>query len=50
MIETSTYRGFRSIGFQGGFYFIGILNREIRQVKAPVVQKNDILLWLGMIG
>ena len=50
MIETTKYRGFSSIGFYGGYYFVGILGRSVSDVKPPVINKNGIVLWLGMIG
>ena len=43
-------RVFKSIGFYSSWYFVGVNSGRIDRKNALFMQKNDVSLWLGLLG
>ena len=44
------YRGFPHIEFRNGYYFFGVIGRMINPDRAPTLEKDGVIVWLGLIG
>ena len=44
------YRGFPHIEFRNGYYFFGVIGRMVNPDRAPTLEKDGVIVWLGLIG